>query len=631
MSSVNFNINNRQVQVSQQRIEAFLAGDEKGATTLGSFESFKNFFTGGPKESELKTLFESIKHSPGPDSVARFAALAEHAVDPSALKVQMSGQPNADGKVEVGFLIHNQLMMEPKSVGQQATLAILGQAPRIEINIAEFTPDWMGGHRIDDDEAFVGVTRESFGSGGIHKKVATSAADAPTGLLRAEDSTGEKDFLKESQVNDLASKRAEVRRYVSTQRPLTDAQATQLSAQGLTGPKDKQPKLGPQVSYTKKSYATFNRYKSPPVEQGELDKTAKNLSPNQTRSVLRQAVDMQRVFYKNRVAHNDLHGHNLMTYKNKKDPNNITLKAIDFGKSKVNADVDECRANLKYMFKRTAIGTGDSIRRGARENWDEKGVFIDVDKAAVEKHYPLHRLLARATEPEGTSSTLTQLTAQSDQFNDALDNIGDELLNSLEEAEKIDDPMEKAFNAAGDRVDGLYIGANMKRLEAAEAAKNSAAQDGPQRAVVERSDRNATLETGSMKPRTVFSNKESNAELESRAKQQVERLTKLAKNARGDEGVNLLAESLRTNGHAQVAESILSQHQSNKATSEGRAAEYKGDARITPLEELISEPPLVLNKMQLEKAINDFELVLLAQDSQRLIKDAVRGILGAAI
>jgi hypothetical protein len=299
--------------------------------------------------------------------------------------------------------------------------------------------------------------------------------------------------------------------------------------------------------------------------------------------------------------------------------------------------VDECRANLKYMFKRTAIGTGDSIRRGARENWDEKGVFIDVDKAAVEKHYPLHRLLARATEPEGTSSTLTQLTAQSDQFNDALDNIGDELLNSLEEAEKIDDPMEKdeaidkAFNAAGDRVDGLYIGANMKRLEAAEAAKNSAAQDGPQRAVVERSDRNATLETGSMKPRTVFSNKESNAELESRAKQQVERLTKLAKNARGDEGVNLLAESLRTNGHAQVAESILSQHQSNKATSEGRAAEYKGDARITPLEELISEPPLVLNKMQLEKAINDFELVLLAQDSQRLIKDAVRGILGAAI
>jgi hypothetical protein len=35
--------------------------------------------------------------------------------------------------------------------------------------------------------------------------------------------------------------------------------------------------------------------------------------------------------------------------------------------------------------------------------------------------------------------------------------------------------------------------------------------------------------------------------------------------------------------------------------------------------------------MQLEKAINDFELVLLAQDSQRLIKDAVRGILGAAI
>jgi hypothetical protein len=187
--------------------------------------------------------------------------------------------------------------------------------------------------------------------------------------------------------------------------------------------------------------------------------------------------------------------------------------------------VDECRANLKYMFKRTAIGTGDSIRRGARENWDEKGVFIDVDKAAVEKHYPLHRLLARATEPEGTSSTLTQLTAQSDQFNDALDNIGDELLNSLEEAEKIDDPMEKdeaidkAFNAAGDRVDGLYIGANMKRLEAAEAAKNSAAQDGPQRAVVERSDRNATLETGSMKPRTVFSNKESNAELESRAKQ----------------------------------------------------------------------------------------------------------------
>jgi hypothetical protein len=58
------------------------------------------------------------------------------------------------------------------------------------------------------------------------------------------------------------------------------------------------------------------------------------LTPDRARSALAQIVDMPRVLYQSGLSHRNLHMHRLMVYRNKGDSNLITMKGIDFGKSK---------------------------------------------------------------------------------------------------------------------------------------------------------------------------------------------------------------------------------------------------------------------------------------------------------
>jgi hypothetical protein len=471
MPTVNLAVGNQQIALSQSRFESILQGDLSAAKAMGPWDRVKDLFSGGNKSAALETLVDSIQ---GMDAVQSFNKLTEFAVNKRELGAEvLVGPANHENECSVAFMIKGQSLKVIGGLQHDQTLAQLGRTAARDVPTAH-DPSWLNveGLKLSDASAFVGVTDASFTRGGVHKKVATvsdgpdpmaaavpkprpgvpfaggvvdlldasmEALAAPkpkstvTGLLRAEDSQGRNDFRTESAVAQMAAGRP-LERYVSTQRPLDPN--TPLPA-GLNKPHA--------------AYATFDRY-GPPVIQGELDRTLTTLTPTQARSVLMQAIDMQRVFYKEKLAHNDLHMHNLMTYRNA-DPECITLKAIDFGKAKIGGTADGCVANLKYLFNRTAIDAGDSIRRAARENGPE-ALF---DTEAVEKHYPLHRLLARAGE--SGESSLTTLTAKSDQYNSLLSQVGDQLVKDLAAAEKLPPgARDAAVDAAFQKV-GILLGA----------------------------------------------------------------------------------------------------------------------------------------------------------------------------
>jgi hypothetical protein len=534
MPNVNLNVGTQQIALSQSRFESLVAGDTAAATKMGPLDQFKDLFSGGAKKAALDSLVKSMEGSP--DAVSRFAKLAESAVNPRDLSISIPSQADHQGKTQVGFMIKGQLLMPMQTMSRTQALAQIGNVGA-GLNVADYQPDWLSAHKKDDAEAVRGVTDDNFKSGGVHKKVAKGPDGVPTGLLRAEDSTGKKDFAQEIAVRNLAFGKPELQRYVSTQRPLDPS----LPAGGLTKGRE--------------SYATFDRFNNPPVAAKELDDAVKTLTPAQTRSVLHQSIDKARVLYKERIAHNDGHMHNEMTYIDTQNPDNITLKSIDFGKSKVNASKEECVANLRYMFNRTAIGTGDGIRRAARESSMPEAL---VNKEAVEKHYPLHRLLARAGEAEGGASTLTGLTAKSDQHNQLLANVGDQLVADLAAAELIADPAERdkeidvAFLKAGMAVDDGFVAT----VEAARTASGNGST--LERQVVERSDRNATLKTGVSTLGKEWASQTGSTQ--AKAEKQVDQLAKLAKNSFGEAGVDLLVQALKDLGHTDTALVLESRH-----------------------------------------------------------------------
>jgi hypothetical protein len=158
---------------------------------------------------------------------------------------------------------------------------------------------------------------------------------------------------------------------------------------------------------------------------------------------------MLKVFYLHDLSHRDLHMHNLMVYQDKAHPENVVLKAIDFGKSRINEHPDPGQRldDLRYMFNKTAIDFGDKLKRGYRE-----AGLPRANTASTQKHYPLHRLLAQA-KLGNDGGTLDQRVSASAEFDELLNHVGQQLFDDLRAAQLDRARIENAFARAAYALD----------------------------------------------------------------------------------------------------------------------------------------------------------------------------------
>jgi hypothetical protein len=455
MSSVNVNAGtNTNFALSQTRVQKILDGNLDGAREMGVMDRFKDMLNGGTKQAALNALVANFQSSTT-DSVSRFVELSRHLNNRSDVQMMNVGIGVRDhaGNADVHFLVKGQLV-KTTTMNELSASAQAGHAGGLHANHSVMTnPAWLEAHRRDDADATVMIDNNDFGKGGVHKSPAFSTGTKEiTGLLRAEDATGRRDFANEDGMRQHAEERPGLGRFISTQRSLSDVPA--------------------HLDQTK-AYAVFDVY-DPPVNQGELDKVLTELTPKQARGALVQTMEMLKEFYLNDVSHRDLHMHNMMIYRNDADPDQITVKAIDFGKSEFGEGVSKKKGldDLRYMFNQTAIGAGDSVRRSIREADFAPGLaaalpaVLAPDVGAVNKHYPLHRLMAQVGEGamaagSNRSEALADRVAKSDQYKELLANVGSQLIEDLQYAENPDGNhfetrevlIERAFQRATNTLD----------------------------------------------------------------------------------------------------------------------------------------------------------------------------------
>ena len=482
MTSVNVNAGtNTNFALSQTRVQKILDGNLDGAREMGVMDRFKDMLNGGTKQAALNALVANFQAS-NSDSVSRFAELSRHLNNPSDVQMMNVGIGVRDhaGNADVHFLVKGQVI-KSLTMNELSASAQAGHAGGLHANHSVMTnPAWLEAHRRDDADATKNIADTNFGKGGVHKSPAFyTGTKEVTGLLRAEDATGRRDFANEDGIRRHAEERPGLGRFISTQRSLSDVPA--------------------HLDQTK-AYAVFDVY-NPPVNQGELDKVLTELTPKQARSALVQTMEMLKSFYLNDVSHRDMHMHNVMIYRNDADPDQITVKAIDFGKSEFGDGVSKKKGldDLRYMFNQTAIGAGDSVRRSVREAAlahpdlaaalpTAVGIAVTLplglaggdvvtgavsavgpDVGAVTKHYPLHRLMAQIGEgaiPSGASAqvrseALADRVAKSDQYKELLANVGKQLIEDLQYAENPDGNhfetrevlIERAFQRATNTLD----------------------------------------------------------------------------------------------------------------------------------------------------------------------------------
>lgn len=416
---------NQSLALSESRIQKFLDGNNAAAQKMGWFDTFKDqVFGGGAKQAALQQLAQEFDAAHGLSAFEKFERLAQYATaaDRSQFTVTNEGPqqaPNLTYSIKGTPVKHDQVSAQAWStietrLGQVTGLGDMGH-PR--------AADWLGQHERQDLEAERNaVTDDAFREGGVHKRF-----DPRSGVLRAEDNTGACDFDKERLVEERAATSDSLARYVSTQKVLSEAEKSAML---------------PGIS-SNKAHATVTLYDQAHVTSGELDRQIGTLSAREAHSVLMQTVDMARVFYQNGMSHQDLHMHNLMVHKPvDQSQNNITLKAIDFGKSKVGVTSESDRLNdVRYLFhKQASSGKLETMRRDAREYFN-----YDMDKQA--KHYPLHKLMGQCA----SAALGGQAALAPNAFDEAISRAGDQLIAQLQHAETLDEPARtQAIDAAFD-------------------------------------------------------------------------------------------------------------------------------------------------------------------------------------
>lgn len=428
MDKINLSLGqNQSLALSESRVKNFLDGNNTAAQRMGWFDSFKDsVFHGGAKQAALQKLAEEFDAAEGLSAFDKFERLAQYAAptDRAQFTVSESGERQAP---RLGYRIKDTVVKQDQVTAEAWTVieTRLGRATGLDNMAGTHIANWLAPYeRTDLAAARQTVNDSAFNEGGVHKRF-----HPQSGVLRAEDSTGAADFARERLIEERAEHSDGLARYVSTQKIINN--------------NDMQAQL-PDIK-SDKAHATVTLYDQAHVTSGELDRQIDSLTPREAHSVLMQTVDMARVFYQSGVSHQDLHMHNLMVHK-PKDPEqaNITLKAIDFGKSKVDVNSESDRLNdVRYLFhKQASSGTVETLRRDAREYFN-----YDMDKQA--KHYPLHKLMGQCARAGLGGQTPPAPNA----FDESIQKVGDRLVARLQHAETLPDgsrrkAIDDAFNQA---------------------------------------------------------------------------------------------------------------------------------------------------------------------------------------
>ncbi len=408
MEKISVNLGPSQsLALSESRIKNFLAGDNAAAQKMGWLDSVRDkLFNAGAKQAALEKLAQEFDASQGLTAFDKFERLAQYAApaDRSQFTVTVSGgheAPQLEYRIKDTAVKHDQVTASAWNVIETRLGHVTGLG-----GLDTHAADWLGAHeRTDLAHARQQVQDSAFNEGGVHKRF-----DPASGVLRAEDSTGAADFAREQQIEQLASEHDGLARYVSTQQPI----AREAMAESLPGIRSDKP------------HATVTLYDQRHVQSGELDRQIGNLSAREAHSVLMQTVDMARVFYQSGVSHQDLHMHNLMVHKPRDESHNqITLKAIDFGKSRTGVTSESDRLNdVRYLFhKKASSGALETANRDAREL-----LGFQMDKMA--KHYPLHKLMAQCAHAGGHDMAASA-------FDESITSIGNRLEAGLRQAEAL--------------------------------------------------------------------------------------------------------------------------------------------------------------------------------------------------
>lgn len=431
MNKINVTVGQTQaLRLSEARLKSALDGDHAALQRMGWFDRLKDsVFNHGAKRAALTELAQELAKdfdaSQGTAAFDRFTKLARMAapLDRSQFTVAIKGtaeEPNVVYRVKQ-FTVKTEAL-NPAEL--EVLRARWGVIPGSDATGNDRAADWLGPHELVDlEQARAQLQDSAFQTGGKHKRF-----DKDTGILRAEDHHGAQDFEREKLIADLAETNPALSRYVSTQRVIDQANRAALL---------------PQVQ-SNKAHAQVTMYNPAHVHSNELDQELSQLSSAEARSVLMQTVDMARVFYQAGISHRDLHMHNLMVYK-PLDPSvgQVTLKAIDFGKSRVGMETQDDKLNdLNYLFqKKASSGKGETAWRNARE-------ILGVGAERQAKHYPLHKLLVHCARAGGAGRVVAD-----DAFDDTIKSIGICLNNALTQAQGLPEDLrpaaiDEAFNEA---------------------------------------------------------------------------------------------------------------------------------------------------------------------------------------
>ena len=409
MSKLSINLSSDQaVMLSESRLKSILSGDAQAIQRMGWFDKLRDTLGNhGSKQAALEKLAQDFDESHGTQALDRFRQLASMArpLDRSQFTLSVEGpfeQPSLVFRIK-------QYTVKTDSFAPNEREMLDARWGRVKGFDAADNPkaaDWLGIFKQENlNDARNQLVDNAFQTGGKHKRF-----DVTTGVLRAEDATGALDFEREKLIAELANTKPELDRYVSTQKMIEP---------------EKRHTLLPLVQ-SEKPHAVVTLYNPDHVVSHELDQALHTLTSGEAHSLLMQAVDMTRVFYKSAISHQDLHMHNLMVHK-PLDANvgHITLKAIDFGKSKVSVDNEYDRLNdVRYLFlKQASSGTIETMRREARDL-----LRYDIDKQA--KHYPLHKLLVQCARASGNN-----LFVNDHDFDDTIKATGERLVDALKQSE----------------------------------------------------------------------------------------------------------------------------------------------------------------------------------------------------
>lgn len=204
------------------------------------------------------------------------------------------------------------------------------------------------------------------------------------GLLQIPNKIADRELAPEDYIDNLSQNIPEIQRYVSTQRKLAEQSI-------------------PELNNSEYVYAIVPSYDTNEVNVSTLQDMFKKdnvppLSFSECKSIVRQLIDVTRVFYKNNISHGDLHMGNIQVIRENfqtipnyseslSEGKKVYIRTFDFGRlQKESAFKNNKNRDIDYLFFRQGDGALETLVRN---------VIIPKDSEKYQKHYPIHHLIDR--------------------------------------------------------------------------------------------------------------------------------------------------------------------------------------------------------------------------------------------